>query len=42
MMWNQIILINYNVKKTDIIIVNESHNNRSIEHTKNVEKEHRF
>ena len=29
------------LKKTDIIIIKESNNNRSIEHIKNVEKEHR-
>ena len=30
-----------NVKKTDIIIIKESYNNRSIDHIKNVEKEYR-
>ena len=29
------------VKKTDIIIIKESYNNRSIEHIKKVEKEHK-
>ena len=29
-------------KKTDIIIIKESYNNRSIEHIKKVEKEHRI
>ena len=30
-----------NVKKIDIIIITESYNNRSIEHIKNDEKEHK-
>ena len=29
------------VKKTDIIIIKENYNNRSIDHIKNAEKEHR-
>ena len=29
------------VKKTDIIIIKENYNNRSIDHIKKVEKEHR-
>ena len=28
--------------KTDIIIIKDSYNNRSIEHIKNVEKEHKI
>jgi len=31
----------YGVKKTDIIIIKESYNNRSIDHIQKVEKEHK-
>ena len=31
----------HSVKKSDIIIIKESYNNRSIEHIKKVEKEHK-